>query len=268
MSFNLPLQATPSHCIRLGNHYVSPPQHITAFTSSLNSTSSSSKSDFSAPWMQADLLNTETYVALPNFLSRLVWSKAGSQNDLMYVPSDKDTPQYSSQATCAIVGTMSPVQLFLEPHGNFNPLFENSTLETSKAQFQLVSPALQPEFNNDFKVRIEHIKSLHNKAIMEGPNTEHFVVLDGQRKALKFSWPLFEKRVCILPSLKGHLYANNKLNLGLQRPSNITVGNFFIPPSAALPHNLQIHMTRIGWMATQFQKDTGNHSTGLCLDGM
>jgi hypothetical protein len=42
---------------------------------------------------------------------------------------------------------------------------------------------------------IERIEKLQNKAISEGPSAEHFVVMDGQKKALKFSWPLFEKRV-------------------------------------------------------------------------
>lgn len=170
------------------------------FRASSTTTSSSSKSDFSAPWMRASLLNTDTYVGSPDFLSHLVWSKTGNQNDLMNAPSDiKATPQASDRATCAIVGIVSPVRLFLEPHGNFNPMFENSALETSKAQFQLVSPALHPEFNDDFNVGIEHIESLQNKAITEGPNAEHFIVFDGQRKGLKFSWPLFEKRVRLLP---------------------------------------------------------------------
>jgi hypothetical protein len=106
-----------------------------------------------------------------------------------------DNPQPSERATCAIVGTVSPTRLFLEPHGNFNPMFENSALETSKIQFQLVPPAIHPEFTEDFTLGIERIEKLQNKAITEGPTAEHFVILDGQKKGLKFSWPLFEKRV-------------------------------------------------------------------------
>lgn len=158
--------------------------------------SSFSKSDFSAPWMRTSLLNTATYVGAQDFLSHVVWTKTGIQNDLMNTASDIDgTPPDSDRATCAVVGTVSPNRLFLEPHGNYNPMFENSALESSKVQFQLITPVVHPEFADDFVLGIEHIEKLQNKAITEGPSAEHFVVMDGQKKALKFSWPLFEKRV-------------------------------------------------------------------------
>jgi hypothetical protein len=146
--------------------------------------------------MRASLLNTTTYVASKDFLSHVVWTKSGIQSELINVPSDIDgTPPDPERATCAVVGTVSPTRLFLEPHGNYNPMFENSALESSKAQFQLISPVIHPEFSDDFMLGIERIEKLQNKAITEGPNAEHFVVMDGQKKALKFSWPLFEKRV-------------------------------------------------------------------------
>jgi hypothetical protein len=155
---------------------------------------SPTKSEFSAPWTRATLLNTPTYVGSADYLSHLVWLKSGNQNELMNVPSDvDDTP--SERATCAVVGTVSTSRLFLEPHGNFNPTFNNAALETSKAQFQLISPVVHPEFSDDFKLGLEHIENLQNKAITEGPKPEHFVVSDGHAKALKFTWPLFEKRV-------------------------------------------------------------------------
>jgi hypothetical protein len=89
-----------------------------------------------------------------------------------------------------------PNRLYLEPHGNFNPNFEKATLETSKAQFQLVSLMLHPDLEDDFKRGIKNIESIQRMAIKEGPAAEHFVVSEGGKKALKFSWPLFEKRVC------------------------------------------------------------------------
>ena len=113
-----------------------------------------------------------------------VWLKSGYQNDLMNMASDlKDNP--SEQATCAVVGAVSPSHLFLEPHGNFNPMFENAALEASKAQFQIVSPIVHPEFSDDLKLALEHIERLQKKAITEGPNREHFVVTDGQANIRK-----------------------------------------------------------------------------------
>lgn len=100
----------------------------------------------------------------------------------------------TTRATCAVVGTVSPNRLFLEPHGNYNPSFEKTALETSKAQFQIISPALHAEFETDFNRGIKNIEILQKTAIKEGPAAEHFVVTDGTKKALKFSWPLFEKR--------------------------------------------------------------------------
>ena len=110
------------------------------------------------------------------------------------MPNDAEaTPP--KQATCAVVGIVSPNQLFLELHGNYNPTFEKTTLETLKAQFQLVSPTLHPEFKIDFNLGIGHLKTIQRNAIKEGPTAQHFVVSDGLKKALKFSSPLFEKRV-------------------------------------------------------------------------
>jgi hypothetical protein len=140
------------------------------------------------------LINTPTYVASPEFMSQVTWSKTGTQNELMSVPDDVKAAA-SDRATCAIVGTISPVRLLLEPHGNFNPIFEKNALETSKMQFQLIAPTAHPEFLADFDTSIQRIESLQKKAITEGPKAEHFVVIDGHQKALKFSWPLFEKRV-------------------------------------------------------------------------
>ena len=99
------------------------------------------------------------------------------------------------EATCAVIGTVSRNRLFLEPHGNYNPNFEKTALETSKAQFQIVSPTDYPQLNADFDQGTEHIRSLQRSIIKEGPDAEHFVVMDGLKTALKFSWPLFEKRV-------------------------------------------------------------------------
>jgi hypothetical protein len=142
-------------------------------------------------------LNTPTYIASPDFLSHIVWVKAptGSHNDLMITRGNiNEAP--SDLATCAVIGTVSPTRLFLEPHGNFNPMFENSMLESSKFQFQLLSPVIHPEITDDFNLGMKNIESLQNKAFNHGPNPEHFIVTDGQAKALKFSSPLFQKRVC------------------------------------------------------------------------
>jgi hypothetical protein len=122
--------------------------------------------------------------------------KTGNQNDL--VTTNKATlpkDESHTRATCAVVGIVSANRLFLEPHGNFNPNFEKTALETSKAQFQLISPTVYPEFESDFSRGIKNIETLQNQTIREGPEAEHFIVSDGVKKALKFSWPLFEKRV-------------------------------------------------------------------------
>ena len=152
----------------------------------------------SFPWTHASLLDTQTYVATPGFGTRVAWSKSGNQDNLVYsssVVEDSDAP--SLQATCAVVGTVSPNRLYLEPHGNFNPNFEKTSLETSKLQFQLVPPSRHPEFEDDFNRGVKVLESLQKIACKDGPEPEHFVVTDGGKKALKFSSPLFEKRVNI-----------------------------------------------------------------------
>ncbi|KAF8808339.1 hypothetical protein BYT27DRAFT_7255660 [Phlegmacium glaucopus] len=153
------------------------------------------ETDFSAPWMRTSLLNTPTYVALADFDSQVIWMKTGNQYDLMIAPHDnKHTPLV--RATCAVVGTVSGDRLFLDAHGNFNSTFEDAALETSKAQFQLVCPDHHPDFKSDFQISMKHIENLQRKAATEGPSPQYFIVLDGpsNEKAIKFSWPLFEKR--------------------------------------------------------------------------
>lgn len=116
----------------------------------------------------------------------------------MYAPTDpKDAP--SDKATCAVVGTVSPERMYLEPHGNFTTAYGNG-LETSKAQFQIIPSDIHTEFGEDLKLGIRHLERLQNKVITEGPDPEHFITWDGRTKALKFSWPLFTKRVCVLLS--------------------------------------------------------------------
>lgn len=112
-----------------------------------------------------------------------------------YACADRPKDSPSERATCAIVGTVSLNRLFLEPHENFNPMFNNSTLETSKTQFQLIPPVAHPELAEDFNLGITMIERLQKKTITDGPDAEHFVVSDGPTRALRFSWPLFEKRV-------------------------------------------------------------------------
>jgi hypothetical protein len=95
--------------------------------------------------MDTNELNTPTYVASTDFVSQVGWMKSSNQSELVIAstnPGDTETP--TSQATCAVVGMVSPYRLFLEPHGNYNPNFEKTALKTSKAQFQLVSPTLHP----------------------------------------------------------------------------------------------------------------------------
>ena len=141
------------------------------------------------------MLNTTTYIASSDFISHVAWVRSSNQSDLVLsssAPNDSDSS--SNRATCAVVGTVSPNRLYLEPHGNFNPNFENTALETSKAQFQLIAPS-QPDFEADFNHGLKNIETVQRMACKEGPGAEHFVVSDGGKKALKFSWPLFEKRV-------------------------------------------------------------------------
>jgi hypothetical protein len=142
------------------------------------------------------LLNTPTYIASAEFPAHVAWERSGNQNDLIQTPSDnEDKPPFSTRATCAVVGTISSDRLYLEAHGNYNPNFDRAALESSKLQFQIVAPASHPEFKTDFELGINHIDSIQNKAITHGPKGEHFVVKDGHQMALRFSSPLFEKRV-------------------------------------------------------------------------
>jgi hypothetical protein len=158
-------------------------------------------SNFSVPWERANLLNTPTYIASDDFLATVEWHKVGNQKELMIKPDDpKESP--TDKATCAVVGVVSGERLFVEPHGNFNPKF-NNPFESAKAQFQIKSARQYPEFDADFTLGIRRLEQLQVQGIMENsPKPEHFIVVDNGENALRFSTPLFEKRVS----------KNNRLN--------------------------------------------------------
>ena len=153
--------------------------------------------ELSVPWTHATLHNTPTYLASNDFLSHVEWLKTGNQNDLV-ISNTMDPPIDTAytRATCAVVSTVSANRLFLEAHRNYNPNFEKTVLETSKAQFQLILPDTHPKFEADFSRGVKRIKALQKQTIRDGLDGEHFIVTDSVKKALKFSWPLFEKRVC------------------------------------------------------------------------
>jgi hypothetical protein len=139
-------------------------------------------------------MNSPAYVASDAFLSHVQWSKTGNQSNLIITPaSDEPKDSAPELATCAVVGTVSRNKLFLEPYGNFNPTYAG--LETTKAQFQIISPTAFPEFAMDFDRATARMENLQRLAVKDGPEGAYFVVTDGFKKALKFSSPLFEKGV-------------------------------------------------------------------------
>jgi hypothetical protein len=141
-----------------------------------------------------------TYIGSTTFGSEVTWAKIRNYNWLVSAPHVRDdTPP--TPATCTVVGIVSPVPLFLEPHGTYNPIFGNSILEASRLQFQLLAPTLHPGFNADFDFGLEQIRKLQDKVTTEGSKPERFVVVhnetgDGVINAFEFSWPLFAERVC------------------------------------------------------------------------
>ena len=108
----------------------------------------------------------------------MLWAKSGNQDDLMLTPTNIEDPP-SQRAVCAVVNTVSANHIFLKAHGNYNPNFKRTSPETSKAQFQIVSPDNHPEFDGDFNQAIAHIEAIQKKAINDGPHGEHFIVSDG-----------------------------------------------------------------------------------------
>ena len=94
----------------------------------------SSNPEFSAAWDRRTLLDTPTYIASSRFISHVQWLKIGNQNNLVIAKTPDDPKDMAHmEATCAVIGTVSRNRLFSEPHGNYNPNFEKTALETSKA---------------------------------------------------------------------------------------------------------------------------------------
>jgi hypothetical protein len=126
-----------------------------------------------------------TYAASSSFMSQVAWVKAGNQSELMRLPGD-DTNAEPVHATCALVGTVSPLQLLLKPHGNVNLNYEKSALETSKLQFQVVYPTDHAGFDADFGTAMERLETSTGWQSVRGPrwNTSLCLMVEGFWKGI------------------------------------------------------------------------------------
>ena len=113
----------------------------------------------------------------------MLWAKtpkSGNQDNLMLTPTNIEDPP-SQCAVCAVVGTVSANHIFLEAHRNYNLNIERTSLETLKAQFQIVSPDNHPEFDANFNQAIAHIRPSKRRPSM----TAHMENISSSQKGLE-----------------------------------------------------------------------------------
>lgn len=149
---------------------------------------SSEETTGSIPGLRANLLNTPNYMASDDFMKHAYWAK-GNPDVLMW--KDEEVT-LDVQATCAVLGKVSMGRFFLEPQGNYNPKYD-TRLHQAKLQFQILAID-DPILVSDFKKTLNTIEHLQTDIAPKGPKGEHFIVLDDNDRALRFSCPLFTKR--------------------------------------------------------------------------
>jgi hypothetical protein len=161
-------------------------------------------SPFSPSILRASLLETRSYAGSLAFSDHVTWNKVTNESYLTAASNNPNTTSFPSHPrACAVVGVVSPIHLYVRPHGNYSPEFERGHLENSQLQFQIVAPALLPGFKADFDFGVQRFKNIQRLVSTHAHRfpADQFVVIynetgDGPEKALKFQSPLFEERVC------------------------------------------------------------------------
>jgi hypothetical protein len=82
-------------------------------------------------------------------------------------------------------------KLFCGPMANYNPEFQNATLEKAKYTFTVGRPE-QSGFREDYDILYANLEKMQS-AICYGNDRRN--MLDPQTKTIRFACPLFEKRV-------------------------------------------------------------------------
>lgn len=137
---------------------------------------------------RATLLCVPSYCASPIFISSVGWQVEWAGHVLVDKSSNANT-------VVLVVGCVSERRLFVTPDGNYQTN-QFSDISIAKFLFLIGRPDDTP-FAEDFDKAMEYFIKIQNQRVST-PKRLNFIVTDGPNKNLRFTWNVFEKRVCFL----------------------------------------------------------------------
>ena len=130
------------------------------------------------------LQKQQSYAANASFTPSSGWALAKTGHVLVTNPGGKE------QVAIGVAKVLDH-KLFCGPMANYNPEFQNATLEKAKYTFTVGRPE-QSGFREDYDILYANLEKIQS-AICYGNDRRN--MLDPQTKTIRFACPLFEKRV-------------------------------------------------------------------------
>lgn len=149
------------------------------------------------PLYRDDVLKFPSYGASPGFLPSLGWRTEKSGDILVNKTSDEN-------AVVCVIGRVSERRLDCGPTGNFVK-GKFGGLETAKFHCLLEKPVGTP-FAEDFDKSLANLDKVQ-ATIASTRNRNHFILVDGQQKKMRFTRYVFEKRERTLQGLLSTFFA-------------------------------------------------------------
>ena len=136
------------------------------------------------PAYRSNVLQYPSYCAFPGFLSSLGWRTEKSGDVMVNKTSNEN-------AVMTVIGRISERRLDCGPTGNFVK-GKFGGLETAKFHCLLDKPVGTP-FADDFDKGVANLEKAQGN-IASTRNRNHFILVNGQEKKLRFTRHVFEKR--------------------------------------------------------------------------
>lgn len=163
-------------------------------------------SPFNCVSHRASLEKLRNYTATAAFISDIGWKPEGYGHVLCNTSTRDDT-------ICIMVGKVSSSRLNTSPIGNHNREYEQP-FSKAKFQFTLVTPD-EPALINDFQASIAALEKAQ-AAMAASEDSAHMVLHQGNERSVRFSAPIFSKRVRNAPF---HIFTPAYANFRIKRLS-------------------------------------------------
>lgn len=141
--------------------------------------------------IRSKLLRAPTYVAQPALTVDFHWKDVSRDR---YVVKDTRGPQSITPAEFIMVGQVSHRPRHLGPVGNFNPKFDNPTMDKAKFTFFLEMPE-DEAFARDYVSGVEALKQLQAAGGKKGEPRGMIEDLEAEEADVRFVADLFRTKV-------------------------------------------------------------------------